>query len=101
VPIARIACGTVRRTSASGSSTRPASTGTPARSIRSSRRSVSYPALSDEQRTTCIQTWTRQVVQADGYGSAIRVILPIPLDTGNLVTLGVWLALTGAEWDWA
>jgi hypothetical protein len=62
---------------------------------------VSYPALSDEQRTTCIQTWTRQVVQADGYGSAIRVILPIPLDTGNLVTLRVWLALTGAEWDWA
>lgn len=44
-------------------------------------------------------TSTRQIVQADEYGSAVRAILPIPLDTGDLVTLGVWLALNGAEWD--
>jgi hypothetical protein len=56
--------------------------------------------LSEEERAASIQTWTRQIVQADGYGSAIRVILPIPLDTGDLVTLGVWLAIGGAaEWD--
>jgi hypothetical protein len=56
-------------------------------------------ALSHEERTACIQTSTRQIVQADGNRSAIRVILPIPLDTGDLVRLGVWLALDGAEWD--
>ncbi|MFF4879530.1 hypothetical protein [Micromonospora sp. NPDC000668] len=57
-------------------------------------------ALAEKERTASIQTLTRQIVQADGYGSAIRVILPIPLDTGDLITLGVWLAITpAAEWD--
>jgi hypothetical protein len=55
--------------------------------------------LSDDERSAVIRVATGQIVQAAGYGNAIRAILPIPLDTGEEVTLGVWLAITEAE-EW-
>src|SRR5882757_430264 len=33
------------------------------------------------------------------YGVAIRVILPVHLDSGHPVTIGVWLSLHGADGD--
>lgn len=51
-------------------------------------------------REDAIVVRTEQVITAQGLGSYVRVILPIPVDTGHEVTLGVWMAITdGALWD--
>ncbi|MDT7783573.1 MAG: hypothetical protein QOF58_1992, partial [Pseudonocardiales bacterium] len=48
--------------------------------------------LSDEERSERIVFESRVFIVANGYGTAARVILPITLDTGHTVTLGVWMS---------
>lgn len=55
--------------------------------------------LTERELAECLTVNTGQIVVAEGYGNAIRVILPVPLDTGHTATFGVWLAITAeAEW---
>ncbi|GIG60826.1 hypothetical protein Lfu02_51980 [Longispora fulva] len=56
--------------------------------------------LSDEEQDRLIGVRTEQVVTASGVGNFIRVILPVPLDTGHTATFGVWLCVTSRpEWQ--
>jgi 8-oxo-dGTP diphosphatase len=55
--------------------------------------------LTEDELARCMTVNTGQIVVAKGFGNAIRVILPVPLDTGRTATFGVWLAIaTADEW---
>jgi hypothetical protein len=51
-----------------------------------------FAALSAEERAAGVVFESRAFIVAEGFGAAARVILPIGLDTGHTVTLGVWVA---------
>ncbi|MFS8101956.1 hypothetical protein LFM09_32990 [Lentzea alba] len=51
-----------------------------------------FANLSAKQRAKAITFESRVFIVAEGFGAATRVILPISLDTGHTVTLGVWVA---------
>jgi hypothetical protein len=55
--------------------------------------------LSGRKRRKVVRAATGMVVVATGYGNAVRAILPIPLDDGREVTLGVWLGLDPADFE--
>jgi hypothetical protein len=55
--------------------------------------------LPEDELERCLLTSTGQIIVAEGFGNAIRVILPVALDTGHTATFGVWLAISeAAEW---
>ena len=51
-----------------------------------------FAELSAKQRAAAITFESRAFIVAEGFGAAARVILPIGLDTGHPVTLGVGVA---------
>ncbi|WP_329054011.1 DUF2199 domain-containing protein [Amycolatopsis sp. NBC_01488] len=53
--------------------------------------------LAKRERKKALRFHSDAFLVADGFGAAIRVILPIHLDSGHTATLGVWLGLDGED----
>ncbi|GLY36006.1 hypothetical protein Amsp01_020300 [Amycolatopsis sp. NBRC 101858] len=53
--------------------------------------------LTKRERRKALRFHSDSFLVADGFGAAIRVILPIHLDTDQTSTIGVWVGLDGED----